>query len=300
MVSSASDPASAPDPSAGPTNGTIRIGVLGCGNVGAPLVQLVEQQAPAIEARTGVRLEVRTVAVRNLSKDRGIALPDGVLTRDAHAVVADPDIDLVVELIGGIEPARELISTALANGKPVILFTPPSTVRPGDSLAGPGRITDPGVDDVLSGHVDWGDGSPVEAVPVDDVLRVATLVHAFAQEGTYEVMVEISDDPGFAAAQTGAQRFDVVVANVAPTVDFGAAATVTEGGGGPSGSSSAPPQATKTPATTAIESAKMAARTGRRSDDPSPTTRAVPPAHAGHVRATVIMEPAALMELTGR
>ncbi|MEZ5249320.1 MAG: homoserine dehydrogenase [Ilumatobacteraceae bacterium] len=120
MVSSASDPASAPDPSAGPTNGTIRIGVLGCGNVGAPLVQLVEQQAPAIEARTGVRLEVRTVAVRNLSKDRGIALPDGVLTRDAHAVVADPDIDLVVELIGGIEPARELISTALANGKPVI------------------------------------------------------------------------------------------------------------------------------------------------------------------------------------
>ena len=98
----------------------IRIGVLGCGNVGAPLVQLIEAQAPAIEARTGLRLEVATVAVRNLSKDRGIPLPEGLLTRDAHAVVSDPSIDVVVEVIGGIEPARELITTALANGKPVV------------------------------------------------------------------------------------------------------------------------------------------------------------------------------------
>jgi len=98
----------------------IRIGVLGCGNVGAPLVQLIEAQAPSIEARTGLKLEVATVAVRNLSKDRGIALPEGMLTRDAFAVVNDPTIDLVVEVIGGIEPARELISTALTNGKPVI------------------------------------------------------------------------------------------------------------------------------------------------------------------------------------
>jgi len=99
---------------------TIRIGLLGCGNVGGALVPLVEQQAAAIEARTGVRLEIARVAVRNVSRDRGIAFADGVLTRDAHDVVADPDIDLVVEVIGGIEPARELIATALAAGKPVV------------------------------------------------------------------------------------------------------------------------------------------------------------------------------------
>lgn len=98
----------------------MRIGVLGCGNVGAPLIELIVAQAASIEARTGLKLEVATVAVRNLSKDRGISLADGVLTRDAHSVVNDPTIDLVVEVIGGIEPARELISTALANGKPVI------------------------------------------------------------------------------------------------------------------------------------------------------------------------------------
>jgi homoserine dehydrogenase len=94
--------------------------VLGCGNVGAALVTLIEGRADVIEARTGLRLEVAAVAVRNVSRERGVDLPDGVLTRDAHAVVADPSIDLVVEVIGGIEPARELIAAALANGKPVI------------------------------------------------------------------------------------------------------------------------------------------------------------------------------------
>ncbi len=98
----------------------IRLGVLGCGNVGAALVDLVGTQADAIEARTGVRLEVTRVAVRNLSAPRDVLLADGVLTRDAHDVVNDPDIDLVVEVIGGIEPARELITTAMRNGKPVV------------------------------------------------------------------------------------------------------------------------------------------------------------------------------------
>jgi homoserine dehydrogenase len=99
---------------------TIRIGLLGCGNVGAAFVPLVEQQAAMIEARTGVRLEISRVAVRNLSRDRGITLADGILTRDAHSVVSDPEIDLVVEVIGGIEPARELITEALKAGKPVV------------------------------------------------------------------------------------------------------------------------------------------------------------------------------------
>ena len=98
----------------------VRIGVLGCGNVGAAFVQLVERQADMIEARTGVRLQVARVAVRNISRDREVVVPEGVLTRDAASVVADPTVDVVVEVIGGIEPARELISTAIANGKPVV------------------------------------------------------------------------------------------------------------------------------------------------------------------------------------
>ena len=98
----------------------IRVGVLGCGNVGAPLVALIARQQATIEARTGVRLDVVAVAVRNLSKEREVDLPEGVLTRDAMAVVNDPNVDVVVEVIGSIEPARELITTALRNGKPVV------------------------------------------------------------------------------------------------------------------------------------------------------------------------------------
>ena len=100
--------------------GHVRVGLLGCGNVGAALVKLVSEQAPSIEARTGLRLEITRIAVRNLARGRDVAVPEGLLTRDAHSVVNDPDVDVVVEVIGGIEPARELITMALAAGKPVI------------------------------------------------------------------------------------------------------------------------------------------------------------------------------------
>ena len=98
----------------------VRLGVLGCGNVGGAFVQLVAQQADTIAARTGIRLEITRVAVRNMARYQDLDLPVGALTRDAHALVEDPEIDLVVEVIGGIEPARELIRTALHHGKPVV------------------------------------------------------------------------------------------------------------------------------------------------------------------------------------
>jgi len=98
----------------------VRVGVLGCGNVGAPLVELIGTQGPTVQARTGLRLEVTRVAVRDLQKARAISLPGHLLTTDAGSIVDDPDIDLVVELIGGVEPARTLILSALKAGKPVV------------------------------------------------------------------------------------------------------------------------------------------------------------------------------------
>ena len=98
----------------------VRVGILGCGNVGAALVTLLAEQRDAIAQRTGLTLDVTRVAVRNLSRERSVDLAEGVLTRDAASVVEDPNIDLVVELIGGIEPARELITVVLKSGKPVV------------------------------------------------------------------------------------------------------------------------------------------------------------------------------------
>lgn len=98
----------------------VRVGVLGCGNVGGELVELVDANAAAIAARSGIRLEIVKVAVRNLAKPRAGTLVPGRLTHDAHAVATADDVDVVVELIGGIEPARTLIVHALRAGKPVV------------------------------------------------------------------------------------------------------------------------------------------------------------------------------------
>jgi homoserine dehydrogenase len=98
----------------------VRVGLLGCGNVGAALVELIRTRSDDIAARTGLALEVARVAVRSVTKERSVVLPDGVLTHDAAGVVTDPGIDVVVEVIGGIEPARELTLDAIKAGKPVI------------------------------------------------------------------------------------------------------------------------------------------------------------------------------------
>jgi homoserine dehydrogenase len=100
--------------------GLVRVGILGCGNVGAALVGLLESNADLITRRSGVRLEVTHVAVQNLTKERDVEFSAGVLTNDAGSVVSAPDVDVIVEVIGGVEPARSLILTALKAGKPVV------------------------------------------------------------------------------------------------------------------------------------------------------------------------------------
>ena len=97
----------------------IRLGVLGHGTVGAAFVDLVTRQSATIAARSGVQLEVARVAVRNVANHKNSAIAE-LLTTDADFVVNDPTIDVVVEVMGGVDDARRLIHKALSNGKPVI------------------------------------------------------------------------------------------------------------------------------------------------------------------------------------
>ena len=99
---------------------SLRVGLLGCGHVGGALVRLLVDDGDRIAARTGLQLDLAAVAVRSRSRERDTPVADGILTTDASAVVADPTVDIVVEVIGGIEPARTLILTALKSGKPVV------------------------------------------------------------------------------------------------------------------------------------------------------------------------------------
>jgi len=99
---------------------SVRVGVLGCGNVGAALVNLIAERRDEVARRTGLDLVVAAVAVRNVALDRDVTIDPSVFTADPGSLVVDPDIDVVVEVMGGIEPARELIIEALRSGKPVV------------------------------------------------------------------------------------------------------------------------------------------------------------------------------------
>ncbi len=99
---------------------TVRVGLLGCGVVGGSLVGLLTARGEIIEERTGIRFEIGPVAVRDLTKPRAADLDESHYTTDPTHVVEDPDVDVVVELMGGIEPARTLVAKALTSGKPVV------------------------------------------------------------------------------------------------------------------------------------------------------------------------------------
>src|SRR5688572_18970661 len=93
------------------------VGMLGCGTVGSGVVRLLREHANEIASRVGAPLHLGPVAVRDVTRIRD---HDVAVTADAEAVVNDPDVDIVVEVMGGLTPARELVSAALQSGKSVV------------------------------------------------------------------------------------------------------------------------------------------------------------------------------------
>ncbi|OQA24742.1 MAG: Homoserine dehydrogenase [Verrucomicrobia bacterium ADurb.Bin345] len=98
----------------------IGIGLLGFGTVGAGVVEGLQENGDLLAGRVGARLALRKVADIDLERDRGVKVDRAILTKDAFAVVRDPSVDVVVELIGGCSIAKELILEALKLGKPVV------------------------------------------------------------------------------------------------------------------------------------------------------------------------------------
>ncbi|GAA3824989.1 homoserine dehydrogenase [Nocardioides panacisoli] len=98
----------------------LKVAVLGCGSVGSQVVRLLRAQADDLAARIGAPVELAGVAVRRLDAPREVDVPAELLTTDAMGLVCRGDIDVVVEVIGGIEPARSLILAALENGASVV------------------------------------------------------------------------------------------------------------------------------------------------------------------------------------
>lgn len=98
----------------------IRIGLIGCGVVGQGVMQLLSENGSDIEARLGAPLEVRRIVVNSTGKNRGPHVDESLISGDADAILNDPDIDIVVEVMGGIEEAGDFVRKALTAGKSVV------------------------------------------------------------------------------------------------------------------------------------------------------------------------------------
>ncbi len=98
----------------------VGVGIVGFGTVGTGVAKILLENAALIRRRVGVPVDLVRIADLDVTRDRGIALPDGVLTADSRALLDDPAIDIVVELIGGYEAAKRVLLEAIAKGKQVV------------------------------------------------------------------------------------------------------------------------------------------------------------------------------------
>lgn len=193
----------------------VRVGLLGCGNVGAALVRLVDEHADIVAARAGVRIEVARVAVRDLGRSREVKLAASAFTDDPAAVVADPDVDVIVEVMGGVEPSRALIDAALRAGKPVVTANKELIARDGPELLSIAARA--GVDLLFEASV--AGGIPLirplrESLAGDRIRRVLGIVNGT----TNYILTRMTEDGAtFADALTEAQRLGYAEAD--PTAD---------------------------------------------------------------------------------
>ena len=98
----------------------INIGIIGFGIVGSGTAKVLLNNKDILNERLGFKLNLRRIADLDITTDRGIKIPEGVLTTDVNRIFNDPEIDIVVELIGGIKPAKDFIMKAIQNGKHVV------------------------------------------------------------------------------------------------------------------------------------------------------------------------------------
>ena len=115
-------------------NRTVHVGLIGFGTVGAGVARVLLEKARWLEQRVGARLVLRRVCDRDVRRSRGFRLPAGLATSDATEVLHDPEIQVVVELIGGLEPARSFIVEALRRGKHVVTANKALLAHSGQAL----------------------------------------------------------------------------------------------------------------------------------------------------------------------
>lgn len=111
-----------------------KVGIIGFGTVGTGTAKIILSQRELIKKRTGIDIILKKVADKDIKRPRQISLPEGVLIPDAWEIINDPEIDVVVELVGGIHPAKDFIIEALKKGKHVVTANKALLAEEGNEL----------------------------------------------------------------------------------------------------------------------------------------------------------------------
>ena len=193
---------------------TLKVGMLGCGNVGSQIVRLLVANKADLASRSGAQLELVKVAVKDIKAKRdGIAT--SLLTDDPYSVVNDPEVDLIIEVIGGISPAKELILAAFKNGKSVVTANKALLAKEGAALyqaAGEANV-DLYYEAAVAGAI------PIlrplrESLVGDHVTRIMGIVN-----GTTNYILTKMDESGTAFADALKQAQELGFAEADPTAD---------------------------------------------------------------------------------
>ena len=193
---------------------TLKVGMLGCGNVGSQIARLLVANKADLASRSGAQLELVKVAVKDIKAKRdGIAT--SLLTDDPYSVVNDPEIDLIIEVIGGISPAKELILAAFKNGKSIVTANKALLAKEGAALyqaAGEANV-DLYYEAAVAGAI------PIlrplrESLVGDHVTRIMGIVN-----GTTNYILTKMDESGTAFADALKQAQELGFAEADPTAD---------------------------------------------------------------------------------
>ncbi len=193
-----------------------KVGLIGCGTVGSEVARILVNRRDSIVSQTGVSVEIAKVAVADLAKARDVPLPPEIFTNDPFEIVNDPDIDIVVELVGGLEPPYQLITAALEGGKSVITANKALLARYGPELLETASRS--GVDLLFEAAV--GGGIPLirpllESLAGEKIRRIVGVVNGT----TNYILTRMTEDGcDYETALADAQRLGYAEAN--PTADL--------------------------------------------------------------------------------
>ena len=195
----------------------VAIGLIGFGTIGSGLIHILNENKTVIEARTGFRIKLKRIADLDIESDRGVIFDKSILTNDAYKVLNDPDISIVIELIGGYEPARTFILEAIRNGKSVVTANKALLAQHGPEI----------FENAANNCVDVAfEAAVAGGIPILRSLREGLIANRFDKilailNGTCNfILSEMTENPGsgFSEALLKAQQLGYAEAD--PTLDI--------------------------------------------------------------------------------